>query len=68
MDLHVLDHFRKLIQSTIHEKYQKIRTQIISVCPRQFTEAVQTVFLFQKFGQIQTINLSIQLQLISTKH
>ena len=54
MDLHVLGHFRKLIQSTIHEKYPKIRTQIISVCPRRFTEAVQTVFLFHKFGQIQT--------------
>lgn len=54
MDLHVIGHFRKLIQSNIHEKYPKIRTQIISVCPRRFTEAVQTVFLFQKFGQIQT--------------
>ena len=54
MDLHVLGHFRKLIQSTIHEKYPKIRTQIVPFCPRRFTEATQTnSFPFQKFVQNQ---------------
>ena len=56
MDLHVLGHFRKLIQSTIHEKYPQKLSQTISDCLRPFTEALQTVYQikrkFEKSSQL----------------